>query len=159
MMVMSNKELLMNKINLLVAVGVFALSTSVMAEEQRYASITHTSSNFINRGYCGYSFTLDNGGNHMVLDHAGFGALELTLRMKDRQGKVLGDEVLEVDPFGDTGASRATFTGLEIPCEDIAEFEVVKAVEDQNGRKVELPLSIFEANNPELAKMSVAGKK
>ncbi|MDX7493652.1 hypothetical protein SJ496_11580, partial [Providencia stuartii] len=32
-------------------------------------------------------------------------------------------------------------------------------VEDQNGRKVELPLSILEANNPELAKMSVAGKK
>ncbi|MEQ4794391.1 IrmA family protein, partial [Klebsiella variicola subsp. variicola] len=96
----------MNKINLLVAVGVLALSASVMAEEQRYASITHTSSNFINRGYCGYSFTLDNGGNHMVLDHAEFGALELTLRMKDRQGKVLDDAVLEVDPFGDTSASR-----------------------------------------------------
>ncbi|MEQ4897975.1 IrmA family protein [Proteus vulgaris] len=148
----------MNKINLLVAVGVLALSASVMAEEQRYASITHTSSNFINRGYCGYSFTLDNGGNHMVLDHAEFGALELTLRMKDRQGKVLDDAVLEVDPFGDTSASRATFTVLEIPCEDIAEFEVVKVVEDQNGRKVELPLSIFEASNPELAKVSVAGK-
>lgn len=148
----------MNKINLLVAVGVLALSASVMAEEQRYASITHTSSNFINRGYCGYSFTFDNGGNHMVLDHAEFGALELTLRMKDRQGKVLDDAVLEVDPFGDTSASRATFTVLEIPCEDIAEFEVVKVVEDQNGRKVELPLSIFEASNPELAKVSVAGK-
>lgn len=50
-------------------------------------------------------------------------------------------------------------TGLEIPCEDVADFEVVKAVEDQNGRKVELPLSIFQANNPELAKMSVAGGK
>ena len=32
---------------------------------------------------------------------------------------------------------------------------MVKAVEDQNGRKVELPLSIFQANNPELAKMLV----
>lgn len=154
-----NEELFMNKINLLVTASMLTLSTLAMAEEQRYASITHTSSNFINQGYCGYSFTLDNGGSHMVLDHAEFGALELTLRMKDRQGKVLGDAVLEVDPFGDTSASRATFTGLEIPCEDIAEFQVVKAVEDQNGRKVELPLSIFEANNPELAKMSVAGKK
>ena len=95
----------------------------------------------------------------MVLDHAEFGALELTLRMKDGKGKVLGDTILEVEPFGDSSATRATFTGLEIPCEDVAEFEVVKAVEDQNGRKVELPLSIFEANNPELAKMSVAGKK
>ena len=94
----------------------------------------------------------------MVLDHAEFGALELTLRMKDGQGKVLGDTVLEVEPFGDSSATRAMFTGLEIPCEDVAEFEVVKAVEDQNGRKVELPLSIFEANNPELVKMSVAGE-
>ncbi|EIU7555377.1 hypothetical protein LHV18_00060 [Providencia rettgeri] len=149
----------MNKINLFVAVGILALSTSAIAEEQRYASITHTSSNFINQGYCGYSFTLDNGGSHMALDHAEFGALELTLRMKDGQGKVLGDTLLEVEPFGDSSATRATFAGLEIPCKDVAEFEVVKAVEDQNGRKVELPLSIFQANNPELAKMSVAGGK
>ncbi len=72
--------------------------------------------------------------------------------MKNGQGKVLGDTVLEEEPFGD---SRATFAGLAIPCEVVAEFEVVKAVEDQNGRKVELPLSIFQANNPELAKMLV----
>ncbi|WP_231906715.1 MULTISPECIES: hypothetical protein [Providencia] len=77
----------MNKINLFIAAGILALSTSAIAEEQRYASITHTSSNFINRGYCGYSFTLDNGGNHMVLDHAEFGALELTLRIKDKHRK------------------------------------------------------------------------
>ena len=149
----------MNKINSFVAVGILALSTSAIAEEQRYVSITHTSSNFINRGYCGYSFTLDNGGSHMALDHAEFGALELTLRMKDGKGKVLGDTLLEVEPFGDSSATRATFTGLEIPCEDIAEFQVIKAVEYQNGRKVELPLSIFEANNPELAKVSVAKSK
>ncbi|WP_285715202.1 IrmA family protein [Proteus vulgaris] len=150
----------MNKIKSLFTIGLLAVSAYSLAEEQqRYASITHTSSNFINQGYCGYSFTLDNGGNHMVLDHAEFGALELTLRMKDGKGKVLGDTVLEVEPFGDSSATRATFTGLEILCEDVAEFEVVKAVEDQNGRKVELPLSIFEANNPELAKMSVAGGK
>ncbi|ENR5392233.1 IrmA family protein [Providencia rettgeri] len=150
----------MNKIKSLFAIGLLAVSAFSLAEEQqRYASITHTSSNFINQGYCGYSFTLDNGGNHMVLDHAEFGALEITLRMKDGQGKVLGDTVLEVEPFGDSSATRATFTGLEIPCEDVAEFEVVKAVEDQNGRKVELPLSTFQANNPELAKMSVAEKK
>lgn len=154
-----NEELFMNKINLLVTASMLTLSTFAIAEEQRYASITHTSSNFINQGYCGYSFTLDNGGSHMVLDHAEFGALELTLRMKDGQGKVLGDTVLEVEPFGDSSATRATFAGLEIPCEDVAEFEVVKAVEDQNGRKVELPLSLFEANNPELAKMSVVGEK
>ncbi|WP_272685368.1 IrmA family protein [Providencia sp. PROV130] len=152
----------MNKIKSLFAMSLLAVSTFSLAEEQqrqRYASITHTSSNFINQGYCGYSFTLDNGGNHMVLDHAEFGALELTLRMKDGKGKVLGDTILEVEPFGDSSATRATFAGLEIPCEDVAEFEVVKAVEDQNGRKVELPLSIFEANNPELAKMSVTEEK
>lgn len=154
-----NEELFMNKINLLVTASMLTLSTCAMAEEQRYASITHTSSNFINQGYCGYSFTLDNGGSHMVLDHAEFGALEITLRMKDEQGKVLGDTVLEVEPFGDSSATRATFTGLEIPCEDVAEFEVVKAVEDQNGHKIELSLSIFEANNPELAKMSVHKSK
>lgn len=82
----------MNKIKSLFAIKLLIVSTFSLAEEQqRYASITHTSSNFINQGYCGYSFTLDNGGNHMVLDHAEFGALEITLRMKDGQGKVLGD--------------------------------------------------------------------
>ncbi|MEY0015631.1 IrmA family protein [Providencia rettgeri] len=121
--------------------------------------MTHTSSNFINQGYSGYSFLLDNVGSHMVLDHAELSAFELTLRMKDGQGKILGDTVLEVEPFGDSSATRATFVGLEIPCEDVDEFEVVKAVEDQNGRKVELPLSIFEANKPELAKVSVAKGK
>ncbi len=95
----------------------------------------------------------------MVLDHAELSAFELTLRMKDGQGKILGDTVLEVEPFGDSSATRATFVVLEIPCEDVDEFEVVKAVEDQNGRKVELPLSIFEANKPELAKVSVAKGK
>lgn len=150
----------MKKIKSILAIGLLAVSAFSLAEEQqRYASIMHTSSNFINQGYCGYSFTLDNGGNHMVLDHAEFGALELTLRMKDEQGEVLGDTKLEVEPFGDSSATRASFTGLEIPCEDVAEFQVIKAVEDQNGHKVELPLSIFQANNPKLAKMSVAGKK
>lgn len=134
------------------------LGSFTYANEQRYASITHTSSNFINRGYCGYSFTLDNGGNQMVLDHAEFGALEITLRMKDGQGKVLGDTILEVEPFGDSSATRVTFAGSEIPCEDVAVFEVVKAVENQNGHKVELSLSTFQANNLELAKMSISGK-
>ncbi|HGN1291991.1 hypothetical protein NAB30_04265 [Proteus mirabilis] len=78
----------MNKIKSIFAMSLLAVSTFSLAEEQqRYASITHTSSNFINQGYCGYSFTLDNGGNHMVLDHAEFGALELTLRMKDGKEK------------------------------------------------------------------------
>ncbi|WP_275425645.1 IrmA family protein [Proteus sp. TJ1640] len=76
----------------------------------------------MNQGYSGYSFTLDNGGNHMVLDHVEFGVLELTLRMKDGQGKVLRDTILKVEPFGDSSATFATLTGLEIPCEDVAEF-------------------------------------
>ncbi|EPL8093929.1 IrmA family protein [Morganella morganii] len=63
---------------------------------------------------------------------------------------------MEVESFGDSSATRATVTGLEIPCEDVAEFQVIKAVENQNGHKVVLPLSIFAANNPELAKMTVA---
>lgn len=53
-----NEELFMNKINLLVTASILTLSTFAMAEQQRYASITHTSSNFINQGYCGYSFTI-----------------------------------------------------------------------------------------------------
>ncbi|HCD1094155.1 IrmA family protein [Providencia rettgeri] len=148
----------MKKINILFVLSMLVLGSFAYANEQRYASITHTSSNFINRGYCGYSFTLDNGGNHMVLDHAEFGALEITLRMKNGQGKVLGDMILEVELFGDSSATRATFAGLEIPCEDVAVFEVIKAVENQNGHKVELPLSTFQANNLELAKMSISGK-
>lgn len=149
---------MMKKINILFVLSMLVLGSFTYANEQRYASITHTSSNFINRGYCGYSFTLDNGGNQMVLDHAEFGALEITLRMKDGQGKVLGDTILEVEPFGDSSATRVTFAGLEIPCEDVAVFEVVKAVENQNGHKVELSLSTFQANNLELAKMSISGK-
>ncbi|EMW6874471.1 IrmA family protein [Providencia vermicola] len=150
----------MNKIKSVYAIGLLAVSAFSLAEEQqRYANTTHTSSNFINQGYCGYSFTLDNGGNHMVLDHAEFGAFEPTLRMKDGQEKVLGDTVLEVEPFGDSSAPRATFARLEIPCEDVAEFEVVRVVKDQKGRKVELLISIFQANNPKLTKVSVAKSK
>ncbi|WP_214052099.1 hypothetical protein [Photorhabdus caribbeanensis] len=54
-------------------------------------------------------------------------------------------------------ATRATISSLEIMCADIAEFQLVKAVKDQNGWKVELPMAIFDPMNPELVKMSVTG--
>lgn len=141
----------------ILAISLLSLSTSVLAEEARYASIIHTNVNYLNQGYCSYSFILDNGGNHMMSDNAGFGSLELTLRMKDKNGKVLGDEVMKVEPFGDIGALRSISSYLETECADIGEFQLIKAVEDQNGKKVELSIDLFEAMNPELAKVSVAG--
>ncbi len=51
----------MNKIKSVFAIGLIGLlavsAFSLAEEQQRYASITHTSSNFINQGYGGYSFT------------------------------------------------------------------------------------------------------
>lgn len=129
----------------------------MFAEETRYASITHTNVNYINQGYCSYSFILDNGGNHMMSDNAGFGPLELTLRMKDKDGKVLGDEIMKIEPFGDIGALRSMSSYLETECADIGDFQLIKAVEDQNGKKVEISVGLFEPMSPELAKVSIKG--
>ena len=146
----------MKKITGCLILGLLSVSMSASATEDRYASITHTKESFLNQGY---EFSLDNGGSHMSLDNAGFGALEMTLQMKDKKGSVIGNEVLEVEPFGDMGANRSITASLEVLCNDIGEFKVIKVVEDKNGRKVQLPLSIFEPMNPELAKMSVSGSK
>nr|WP_314266786.1 IrmA family protein [uncultured Moellerella sp.] len=141
----------------ILALSLFSLSTTVFAEEARYASITHTNVNYLNQGYCSYSFILDNGGNHMVSDNSGFGPLELTFRMIDKQGKSIRNEVLKVEEFGDIGATRSISSYLETECADVGGFQLVKAIEDQNGKKVELSLGLFEPMNPELAKISVAG--
>lgn len=149
----------MKKITGCLILGLVSVSMSASATENRYASITHIQESFATQGYCSYEFSLDNGGSHMSLDNAGFGPLEITLQMKDKKGSVIGNEVLEVEPFGDIGASRSITASLAILCDDIGEFKVIKAVEDKNGRKVQLPLSIFEPMNPELAKMSVSESK
>ncbi|HGM9850373.1 hypothetical protein OJ22_16000 [Proteus mirabilis] len=149
----------MKKIAGCLILGLLSVSMSASATENRYASITHTKESFLNQGYCSYEFSLDNGGSHMSLDNAGFGPLEITLQMKDKKGSVIGNEVLEVEPFGEMGANRSITASLEVLCDDIGEFKVIKVVEDKNGRKVQLPLSIFEPMNPELAKMSVSESK
>ncbi|MEQ4924165.1 IrmA family protein [Proteus hauseri] len=149
----------MKKIAGCLILGLLSVSMSASATENRYASITHTQESFATQGYCSYEFSLDNGGSHMSLDNAGFGSLEITLQMKDKKGSVIGNEVLEVEPFGDIGANRSITASLAILCDDIGEFKVIKVVEDKNGRKVQLPLSIFEPMNPELAKMSVSESK
>ncbi|MBJ2118268.1 hypothetical protein [Proteus penneri] len=58
--------------------------------------------------------------------------------------------------LGDIGALRSMSSYLETECADIGEFQLIKAVEDQNGKKVEISVGLFEPMNPELAKVSVA---
>lgn len=129
------------------------LSPLALADNQRYVSITHTEARSLNSGICTYNFTLDNGGGTQFSD------LELTLKTTDMFGRLIGYEKLAVNAFGDSNATRSTVAHLELKCgEDgpvIHEFEVVNAIENKGGNKIELPLSIFHANNPSLALVSI----
>lgn len=129
-------------------------SQSAMAEDlPRGASIAHTGKYYINRGYCSYTFILDNG------NMGAFEELEIHLNHRDFVGRSMGQSVLTVEAFGDSNATRRQEAFLDLECEaaeGLHEFEVVKVVEKVNGKHKELPLHLFTGHNPQLAQVSVA---
>ncbi|MGC0807316.1 IrmA family protein [Pantoea agglomerans] len=124
--------------------AVIALSisgiSSAYAEEQRYISIRNTDSVWVPGGICSLQFRLDNGGSGQ-----GFNKLAVTMRVKDNKGDILEEGIMDVEPFGDSDATRSQNAYLETTCNDNASsVEVVKATEMINGKEFSLPLSVFD---------------
>ncbi|MHC5225097.1 IrmA family protein [Ignatzschineria sp. LJL83] len=122
------------------------------ADNQRYASINHINSAYINRGICSYSFIIDNGGAFSE-----FQDMELTIKALDMFGRLINYHTLAIEAFGSSNATRSTMAYLEMECpeREIYEFEVVGAIEHIGSRKMELPLNIFHAKNPRLARTAI----
>lgn len=122
-----------------IAMSVSCIS-SAYAEEQRYISIRNTDSVWLPGGICSIQFRLDNGGSGR-----GFNKLAVTMRVKDNKGDILEEGVMDVEPFGDSDATRSQNAYLETTCnDDDYSIEVVKATEMKNGKEVSLPLSVFD---------------
>lgn len=123
----------------IIALAVSGIS-SASAEEQRYISIRNTDSVWVSGGICSLQFRLDNGGSGQ-----GFNKLAVTMRVKDNKGGTLEEGVMDVEPFGDSDATRSQNAYLETICNDDAtSVEVVKATEIENGKEVSLPLTVFD---------------
>ncbi|MFS2221986.1 hypothetical protein JWF83_05695 [Pantoea sp. B65] len=124
--------------------AVIALSisgiSSAYAEEQHYISIRNTDSVWVPGGLCSLKFQLDNGGSGQ-----GFNKLAVTMRVKDNKGDIIEEGVMDVEPFGDSDATRSQNAYLETTCnDDASSIEVVKATEMINGKEFSLPLSVFD---------------
>lgn len=110
------------------------------AEDQRYISIRNTDSVWAPGGICTLQFRLDNGGGAQ-----GFNQLAVTMRVKDKQGNILEEGVMDVEPFGDSDATRSQHAFLETTCNDEASsIDIVKATEESDGKEINLPLSTFD---------------
>lgn len=124
------------------------------AENQRYISIRNTDNVWVPGNICALQFRLDNGGSG-----EGFHRLEITLRLKDKAGKVIGEGVMEVAHFGDSEASRSQNSFMESEChESLDKIEVIAANEDVNGTRVPLDLSIFDPQYYKPLPIDVADK-
>ncbi|TDT52371.1 hypothetical protein DFO53_3536 [Enterobacter sp. AG5470] len=121
----------------LVLAGQIAAS---QAENQRYISIRNTDSVWVPGNICALQFRLDNGGNGEAFNH-----LAITLRLKDKTGKTVSEGVMQVEPFGDSDATRSQNAFLESECqEDASQIEIVQATEEVNGQPMALPLTMFD---------------
>ncbi|CAM6303245.1 IrmA family protein [Escherichia coli] len=125
-------------------ISVFALSLCLLlpaqAEEQRYISIRNTDMVWVPGNVCVWQFRLDNGGSG-----EGFGALTLSLRLKDKGGNTLAMGNMMVAAFGDSDATRSQEASLENECvENVSSVEIMKATEERNGYQIDLPLSVFD---------------
>ncbi|WP_370560532.1 IrmA family protein [Edwardsiella tarda] len=131
------------------------LLAPVQADEQRYISIRNTDMVWVPGNVCAYQFRLDNGGSGI-----GFGPLTLSLHLKDKKGTTLAKGVMEVAAFGDSDATRTQDAYMESACvENVSSVEIMKATEDRNGHRINLPLSIFDPQYYQPLPVSVVGGK
>lgn len=146
----------MRKIAVLLSSLIVALCfiPASFADNQRYISIRNTDNVWVPGNICALQFRLDNGGSG-----EGFNRLEITLRLKDKAGKVLGEGVMEVAPFGDSDATRSQNGFMESECqESLEKIEITAASEEVNGTKVPLALSIFDPQYYKPLPMGIAEK-
>jgi hypothetical protein len=128
------------KIMLLAGSVLMMAGTASAADEQRHISIRNTDSVWLPGNICSLQFRLDNGGSGQ-----GFHHLSVTLQLKDPQGNVLEQGVMKVEPFGDSDATRSQNAFLETECRDnVSSIGIVRASEEINGKKTDLPLTIFD---------------
>lgn len=134
-----------------------AINPAISAEnEQRYISIRNTDSGWI-QGVCSLVFTLDNGG------YGEFNHLSVTLQLTDKPGAALETGTLEVEPFGDSDATRSTSAATEFSCDAVEKTAsvVISRVNElsANGASHALPLSIFDPQYYQPLKVSVGPGK
>ncbi|MEC5321463.1 IrmA family protein [Brenneria populi subsp. brevivirga] len=119
--------------------------------------IRHTDTVWAGQGACSAQFTLDNGGA------AGepIGNLEITVNVSDKNGKILQKDTLNVEPFGDSDATRYQIAYLEGEsyCEDALTINIVKSVETVKGKKKNRPLAEFTTSEFKPYTVLVNGKK
>ncbi len=127
-------------------------TTTSSADEQRTISIRNTGSSWA-QGVCFLQFELDNGGM------GEFGNLTITLQLTDKSGKALSEGTLEVPPFGDSDATRATTAVLEADCDAVEKAKsvnIVQAAEIKSGNVVsQLPVSMFSPQYYQPLKITV----
>ncbi len=140
--------------NMFIGAILIFLPTISFADNNRYAAISHIDSNFASQGFCAYLFKADNGTGAMG---SSFNELELSLRANDVFGQPISSHLLKIEAFGDSNSTRTTFSLLETECiEGLHEFEITNVREKQNnGKQLELPLYLFSAHNPKLARMKI----
>lgn len=131
------------------------LLSPVQAEEQRYISIRNIDMVWVPGNICVWQFRLDNGGSG-----EGFGALTLSLRLKDKGGNTLAMGNMMVAAFGDSDATRSQEASLENECvENVSSVEIMKATEERNGYQIDLPLSVFDPQYYRPIQVTVVGVK
>ncbi|ANG91360.1 hypothetical protein I5476_17890 [Citrobacter braakii] len=131
------------------------LLSPVQAEEQRYISIRNIDMVWVPGNICVWQFRLDNGGSG-----EGFGALTLSLRLKDKGGNTLAMGNMMVAAFGDSDATRSQEASLENECvENVSSVEIMKATEERNGYQIDLPLSVFDPQYYRPIQVTVVGGK
>ncbi|MGL4349029.1 MAG: IrmA family protein [Plesiomonas shigelloides] len=139
--------------------AIFALmmgcSFAGFAAEDRMIEIKNTDDGWANG-------TIDGNGCYSVYNLksatlTAFGPLTIVLRFKKDSEKEGGDSVLEVQPFGGSKADESIDTTLEGRCSG-GQADVVRIVENQNGRMVDLPLSVIRPVSFKPTVITVGGK-
>ncbi|HBY6817594.1 TPA: hypothetical protein OT246_005456 [Klebsiella pneumoniae] len=120
--------------------------------DHRYISIRNTDSSWV-QGVCSLVFRLDNGGDGT------FNNLTVSLQLTDKSGAVLEKGTLDVQPFGDSSATRSTLSATEFSCDAVENSAniVITDVEEtsSDGSVHALPLSMFDPQYYQPLKMSV----
>lgn len=100
--------------------------------------IWHSSTVWANQGMCSATFTLDSGMESV-------GHLKIGIALIDPQGKVVTNDELEVESFGDSEATRyqTTYGEGESYCDSDLRVQLVSLSVEQNGATRSLPLSLL----------------
>ncbi|PWC18959.1 IrmA family protein [Brenneria corticis] len=119
--------------------------------------IWHTDTVWAGQGVCSAQFTLDNGGAF----GEPVGKLEISVDVLDKSGKVQQKDTLNVEPFGDSDATRYQTALLEGEnyCESDLTINITKVAEIVGSEKKILPVTEFTTREFKPYTVLVDGKK